>query len=93
VREGKLTHTLGQGTCPWVRTAGAVAKEGMRAERRMECKGTRRMVATTVATSNGTVASAMDTIPTADRAKWGEDPKWEGGGTTDTEADTGPAPG
>ena len=66
-REGKLTHTLGQGTCPWVRPAGAVAKEGMRAERRMECKGTCRMVTTAVATSSGTVTSAKGTIPPADR--------------------------
>ena len=70
-REGMLTRTLGQGTYPWVRPAGAVAKEGVRAERRVECKGTCRMVTTAVATSSGAVTSAKGTIPSADG--WEED--------------------
>jgi hypothetical protein len=37
-RECELTHTPRQGTCPRVCPAGAVAKEGMRAEWRMERK-------------------------------------------------------
>ena len=89
-REGELTHTPRQGTCPRVCPEGAVAKEGMRSEWRMEYKGTYRVVAATVATSSGTVMSAKDTISTAGRAKWEEDPKWEVGGTTDTDTDTGP---